>query len=67
MKPNINGIDKAVRIVLAIALVALYFTNVVSGTLGIVFLAVAVILLATALINFCPVWHLLGISTKKKK
>lgn len=67
MKPNINGIDKAVRIVLAIALVALYFTNVVSGTLGIVSLAVAVILLATALISFCPVWHLLGISTKKKK
>ncbi len=66
MKANINNVDKTIRILLAILLVVLYIAGVVSGTLGIVFLIVAIVLLLTALINFCPVWHLLGINTRKK-
>lgn len=66
MKANINNTDKTIRILLAILLVVLYIAGVVSGTLGIILLIVAIVLLLTALINFCPVWQLLGINTRKK-
>ncbi|MCZ2460820.1 MAG: DUF2892 domain-containing protein [Chitinophagales bacterium] len=67
MKSNIGSTDKIVRILLAIVIAVLYFTKVISGTTGIILLVLGVILLLTALINFCPIWAMLGINTKKKK
>jgi len=67
MKSNIGSTDKIIRILLAIVIAVLYFTNVISGTTGIILLALGVILLLTALINFCPIWAMLSINTKKKK
>lgn len=67
MKTNIGTIDKTVRIVLVTLILALYFANVISGTVAIVLFIVAAILLITAFFNFCPIWHFLGISTKKKQ
>ncbi|MEO6814248.1 MAG: DUF2892 domain-containing protein [Ginsengibacter sp.] len=66
MKANIGSIDKTVRILIAALILVLYFTNVISGILAIVLFIVAGILLVTAFINFCPIWHFLGISTRKK-
>lgn len=66
MKANINQADKLIRIGLAISLIIIYLKGIVSGIAGIVILALAIIFIATALINFCPIYHLLGISTKKK-
>lgn len=65
MKANINGTDKITRIVLAMILAASYFTDVVTGTAGIVVLIVGGVLLLTAFMNFCPIYHFLGLSTKK--
>lgn len=67
MKSNIGTTDKSVRIILAAIILVLYFTNVISGTLATILLIVAAILLITAFFSFCPIWRLLGISTKKKK
>jgi hypothetical protein len=67
MKKNMGSIDKIVRIVLALVVVILYFTNVVSGVLGIVLLVVAGIFVLTSLISFCPLYMPFGISTCKKK
>ena len=66
MKANIGTIDKSVRILLAVIVVVLYFTHTISGTLAIILFIVAAVLLITAFINFCPIWHFLGISTKKE-
>jgi hypothetical protein len=66
MKANIGTIDKSVRIILAAIFAGLYFTNIISGTVGIILLVVAAILLLTSFFNFCPIWKLLGISTVKK-
>ncbi|MEO9021193.1 MAG: DUF2892 domain-containing protein [Ginsengibacter sp.] len=66
MKSNIGFIDKTVRILIAALVLVLYFTNVISGIPAIILFIVAAILLITAFINFCPIWHFLGISTKKK-
>lgn len=63
MKQNVGATDKIIRILLAIVFAALYFTNVVTGTLGIVLLVVAVVFAATALVGFCPLYSLFGLNT----
>ena len=63
MNRNVGKIDKIVRIVIAVILAALYFTNVVTGTLGIVFLVLAGVALLTALVNFCGLYAIFGLSS----
>lgn len=65
MKKNIGTTDKMIRIIVAIVLLALYFTGTISGTLAYVGIAVAGIFLLTGLINFCPLYAVLGIKTCK--
>ncbi len=67
MKKNVGSVDKVIRILIAAVIAVLFFMNVISGTLGIVLLAVAAILVLTSLFSFCPLYWLLGISTMKKK
>lgn len=63
MKRNEGTVDRIVRTALGIGAI------VWAGTLGwtttgaLVLLALAVVLLATAAIGFCPLYHLLGLST----
>lgn len=60
MKSNVGKVDKMLRIVLGIAAIAagVYFKTW-WGALGVVFLA-------TALINWCPLYVPFGIRTCKK-
>lgn len=67
MKKNLGNVDKIVRVILALVIGYLYYTGVISGTLGIVLMVLAVVFLATSLINWCPIYHVLGISTNKSK
>ncbi|MFA5047166.1 MAG: DUF2892 domain-containing protein [Paludibacter sp.] len=67
MKSNMGTIDKAVRILIALVFIGLYFTNIISGTLGIVLLVLAGVFILTSLISFCPLYLPLGINTGKKK
>ncbi len=67
MKKNMGTIDKVIRILVAIVLAVLFFTKVISGTLGIVLLALAVVFVLTSLISFCPLYLPFGISTKIRK
>jgi uncharacterized membrane protein len=63
MKKNMGNIDKAIRLILAIVFVILYFTHMVSGTIGIFLLVFAAVFALTSLIGFCPLYPLLGINT----
>ena len=67
MKRNIGTIDKAVRILIAIAIAALYFAHVISGTLAIVLGVLAVVFIITSFLSFCPLYLPFNISTLKKK
>jgi hypothetical protein len=67
MKKNMGSPDRIIRIVLAVLFAALYFTNVVTGTLGIILLVLGVVLLLTSTISFCPLYAPFGISTCKTK
>lgn len=61
-----GSIDKIIRILIAIVIAVLFFTNVISGTLGIVLLVLAGVFVLTSLISFCPLYTLVGINTCPK-
>ena len=67
MKKNMGSADRVIRIVIALIFVALYFTNVVSGLLGIALVVLAGVFLLTSLLNFCPLYVPFGLSTCKDK
>ena len=66
MKKNMGTIDKVIRILVAVVVVILYFTHVISGVLAIVLLALSAIFVITSLISFCPLYLPFGINTGKK-
>ncbi|WP_407557287.1 DUF2892 domain-containing protein [Winogradskyella sp. 4-2091] len=63
MKKNMGNTDKTIRIIVAIVIGVLFFTNIISGTLGIVLLTAAVIFVITSLVNFCPLYTIFGVRT----
>jgi len=67
MKKNMGTVDKVIRILIAVVVVVLYFTDVISGTLGIVLLVLAGVFLLTSLVGFCPLYLPFGLSTRKKE
>ncbi|MDP4130705.1 MAG: DUF2892 domain-containing protein [Bacteroidota bacterium] len=67
MKKNMGTADRTVRILLAIIMGALYFTNTVTGVLGIVLLILTVVFLLTGFISFCPLYAIFGFTTCKTK
>lgn len=67
MKKNIGSADKIIRILAAIVIVVLYFTNMLSGTVEVILLIAAVIFVLTSLLSYCPLYPLLKISTCPKK
>ncbi len=61
MKANVGGIDRVLRIAAGLALIAwVLFAN------GPAWAWIGIAPLATGLLNFCPAYGILGISTCKK-
>lgn len=70
MKKNMGKLDVIIRITIAIAIIGLYVTEIISGTLGIVLIVLSIVFIVTSIIGFCPLYILFGIRTcplKKKK
>jgi len=59
--------DRIIRVIIAAIVAILYFTNVLTGTLGIVLLVLAIVFVLTSLVSFCPLYKPLGINTGTKK
>ena len=66
MKKNMGNTDRVIRTILAIVIAGLYFSDVITGTLGIVLMVLAIVFLLTSLISFCPLYTLIGANTCKK-
>lgn len=60
MKPNVGSADKVIRIILGIVIIALGF--IYQSWWGLV----GIVPLLTGVFNFCPVYSLIGVSTKAK-
>lgn len=67
MKSNLGTADRIIRVIIAAIIVTLYFTNILTGTLGIVLLVLAGIFVLTSMISFCPLYAPFGISTCSTK
>lgn len=67
MKTNMGSADRIIRIIIAIVIGILYFTNVITGTLATILLIVGAVFLITGLVSFCPAYLPLGLSTICKK
>ncbi|MDD4664188.1 MAG: DUF2892 domain-containing protein [Caldisericia bacterium] len=67
MKKNMGAADRIIRTIIALVVVVLYLMNVLQGTLGIVLMVIAGILVLTSLFSFCPLYAIFGISTAPKK
>ena len=66
MKKNMGTTDKVIRVLVAVIILILYFTHVVSGTLAVILLILAGVFVVTSLLGFCPLYLLFGLSTRKK-
>ncbi|MEN9339236.1 MAG: hypothetical protein RIQ62_548 [Bacteroidota bacterium] len=65
MKPNVGTVDKIIRIAIAIIIAILFFTGSITGTTGIILFVLALVFLLTAIVNFCPLYSIIGLSTNK--
>lgn len=64
MKKNVGSNDQFIRFFIAFIAISLYLSDVINFWLALLLLA---ILIVTALFNFCPLYHVFGISTRKGK
>ncbi len=64
---NVGGLDRILRLIVGVALIALAYFGLLSGTAAIVAYVIAAIALVTGLVRFCPVHALIGINTCKMK
>jgi len=67
MKANMGTADKIIRVLIAVIIGVLIYTNVLSGTLAIVLGVLGIVFLLTSLVSFCPLYTLVGIKTCKTK
>jgi di/tricarboxylate transporter len=67
MKKNMGTTDKVIRILVAVVILVLFLTHVISGTLAVILLILAGVFVVTSLLGFCPLYLPLGLSTRKKE
>ena len=63
MKPNLSNLDRTIRVIIAALFAYLYFAGAVTGVLGIVLAALAVVFVLTAVVGYCPLYGLFKFST----
>lgn len=62
-----GAIDKLIRVLIALILAFLFFTNTITDPISILLLVLEGIFLATGFIGFCQLYVPFGISTQKKQ
>lgn len=63
MKKNMGNTDKIIRIALALIFAVLYFTDTITGTLGLVLVILGGVFVLTSLVSFCPLYATVGLNT----
>lgn len=62
---NESGIDRVIRVVVGLALLALGWTGVVGGVAGEIFKYLGFVPLLTGIVGFCPLYTLFKFRTNK--
>jgi hypothetical protein len=63
MVRNEGNVDRIVRALVGVALLAAWGLGWVGGTVAVVLAVVAAVLLLTAAVGFCPLYRVFGMST----
>ena len=58
--------DRLIRVLVAIAIAACYFTHLIDGVTATILLILAGVFILTSLVSICPLYLPFGISTNKK-
>lgn len=61
-----GALDKAIRVLVALLIGVLYYTDAISGLVATILLVLAGIFILTSFISFCPLYLPFGISTRAK-
>lgn len=67
MNKNMGNTDRVIRSLLAIIFAILYFSEIVTGTAGIILIVLGAVFLLTSSVSFCPLYAPFGISTAQKE
>lgn len=67
MKLNMGIVDRIIRVLIAAGIGYFYFTGKLDGPVGTGLLVLSVIFVLTGLVGFCPLYRLVGLSTRKTK
>ncbi|MBN2206895.1 MAG: DUF2892 domain-containing protein [Candidatus Aminicenantes bacterium] len=67
MKKNMGGLDRTIRLILAVAGAGMVYSHMIEGPLAIIVGVMAVIFVLTSVIGFCPLYVPFKISTLKKR
>lgn len=66
MEKNLGNLDKTIRIMAAISVAALYFSETIPDTMALIVALPILILLVTGFAGFCPLYTAFGLSSCKK-
>lgn len=60
-----GNVDRIIRVLVAVLVGYLYYTGIISGTIGVALLVVAGVFVLTSIVSFCPLYTFIGVSTCK--
>lgn len=64
MKRNMGLADRTLRVAVALAVLLLYITGVISGTVAIALGVLALVFVLTSAVGTCPLYLPLGVDTR---
>jgi len=67
MKQNMGQVDRIIRALLAVTIAVLFFIGQISGVAATVLGVIAIVFFFTSLVGSCPLYRVVGLSTKKAK
>ena len=67
MPKNMGTVDRIVRVILAVVIAILFFTNQITGVAAIILGILAIVFVLTSLVSFCPLYLPFKINTGAKK
>jgi hypothetical protein len=66
MEKNLGTADRLIRVLVAIAIIGLYYTGFLSGGVAIALLVLSAVFILTSFVSSCPLYHLLGIRSRSR-
>ena len=64
---NMSNLDRALRALFAVVVIILYWLGLISGIAAVILGIIAALFILTSIFGYCPTYHLLGLSSKKKQ